>query len=491
MKKVLIFFLMCLWLMPYVFADITLKTDQDVYNIGNKIRVSASILQNNNFEGLFRLTISCDNYKLEYFLTPVELESHFRTAVNAPELSATSSLLGNCIIIGRLATNNNLIVEEYNSNRFSITDKLSVLPVRENIIALPLESIQINGIINDAFGMNVLTALTKIELDNASYTFDAFDGKFNLTLELPNNIKSEKHTVKISASDARGNSGSSSIEIYITPVPSYVKTEVSKDELLPGSSVEIVASLFDQANDLINASLDLELTSPNNDKVFKKSVQSNEKIVYEFSQYAEPGKYTLVGSYKNLLSQALINITRIREVKVSYENETVFVENIGNVPFEDELTFFLESNLKKYPITKKVGVRPGKSLSIDLSKEVPSGIYDVIVALKEGIEPTSGNTIGNLVGTAEQSLANLLPEKETILADNVNIHDNRPVYKKVATGLSAVSAALVGADGLLARNPVIAPAVLVTIILAIVFHYGKKPIIRLIKRKKEGKEKTD
>ena len=492
MKKGVLLFLMLLLIVPIVFADITIKTDQNIYNLGNKIKASASVLQSNNFEGLFKLTISCGNYKLQYFLTPISLEANFRTAVSVPELVATSSMLGSCNIIGDLLTNDNLIIEEKESNSFEVTNQLTVLPVNSKITSLPGDKIQITGIVNEAFGNNVLKAETKITLDNNSYTIDAIDGKFNLSLELQNNIKSGKHTIEISALDAKNNIGSASIELDITAIPTYIRLELSNNQLLPGTKIDITSSLYDQADDLINASLDLELTSPSGNKVFRKVVQSNDKISYEFSQYAEPGLYTLVSNYKNLLTQSTINITTIREVKVKYENETVFIENIGNIIFEDELTFILESELKKYPILKKINVEPGKILNIDLSKEVPLGVYDIKIPFKEGLSSKEkiNETIEKLK-SIQQKLIDSKPDYKNILASKVTIHDNRPVYKRVASGFASISGALVGADGMLAKNPLIAPIILVVILLLIIFRYGRKPIIRLIRGKKDDEEKEE
>src|SRR3989338_1641490 len=488
MKKSALIFLIFALIVPIVFADITIKSEQNVYNIGSKIRASASILQANSFEGLFKLTLSCENYNLQYFLTPISLEANFRSAVNVPELVATASMLGNCIIAGDLLTNDNIVIEEKNSNNFAVTDQLTVLPVNSRIISLPGDIIQVTGVVNGAFGSNVLKASTKIVLDNNSYVIDAIDGKFNLTLQIPKNVKSGRHTIEISASDSKNNIGSAEVELDVTAVPTYVKLGLSSSQILPGSKIGITSSLYDQADELINASIDLELTSPNKDKVFKKIAQSNEKIDYEFSQYAEPGIYVLVSAYRNLLAQSSINITTVREVKIKYENETVLIENIGNIPFEDELTFFLESKLKKYSITKKINIEPGKWLSIDLSKEVPLGIYDIKIPIKEGIEPVKeklGEIVKNASESIQESLSNLLPKKENVLASDVTIHDNRPGYKKIAGSLSSIRGTLVGADGLLAKNPLMAPIVLVVILLLIVFHYGRKPIMRLIRRKKD------
>lgn len=479
MKKSCLLFLIAILVIPAVFADVTIITDQNIYNIENRIKVSASILQDNNFEGLLKLTVSCENYKLQYFLTPVSLESNFRTAVNVPEVAVASPMIGDCNIKGSLETYDNTFVQEQQSNRFSVTNQLSVLPVNSKITSLPGETIQITGILNEVFGNNVLKAQAKISLDGNSYEINAVDGKFNLTIELPKNIRSGEHTIEISASDAKDNNGNSSIKLEITAVPSYIKTHLGADKLQPGSEIEIISSLYDQADDLVNASLDLELTSPSGNKVFRKVVQSNEKIDYEFSQYAEPGDYLLASAYKNLLTQASINITAIRDVKVKYENETVFIENIGNVLFEDALTFILDSESKKYPITKKVRVEAGKMLSLDLSKEVPFGVYDIIVPIKEGIE------------SLNETLGSLLPKEEKVLADDVTIHDNRPLYKKVAGGVSSISGALVGADGVLTKSPMLAPIVLVAIVLVLVVRYARKPIIGMLRGRKEESKKED
>lgn len=485
-------FLMFFLLVPIAFADISIITEQNVYNLGNKIQASASILQTNNFEGLFKLTLSCWGYKLQYFLTPISLEAGFRTAVNVPELTTTSSMLGNCIIVGDLLTNDNLIMEEKESNSFEATNQLLVLPVNEKVTALPGEKIQVGGLVNEAFGNNVLKASVEVNLDNNSYPIDAEGGKFNLTLELAKAIKSGKHTIGISASDSKGNSGSSSVELEITAVPSYLKTELSEDIIMPGSKIDITPSLYDQADDLMNTSLDLELTSPTGNKVFRKVVQSNDKIYYEFNQYSEPGIYVLVSTYKNLIDRHLINLTKVREIKVKYEDESVLIENIGNVPFEDELTFLLESELKKYPIIKKIGIEPGKIINIDLSKEVPFGNYNILVPIKEGLEPVKAEineNIRNVLESAKESLG-LLPEKD-ILASNVTIHDNRPMYKKIATGFYSVGGFLVGSDGLIAKNPITAPMILLTIILLLVFKYGRKPLMKLIKGKKDDDNKEN
>ena len=427
MKKFHPLFLILLLLIPVAMAEITIQTDQNVYNLRDNIKVSASVLESGNFEGLFKLTLVCTNYRLQYITKPITLESNSRTAVSVDELPVTSSMLGNCTVTGTLTTTEGTIIEEQDSNYFGVTSLLTVLPVNAKITALPGDTIPVAAVVNEAYGNNVIKAPTKITLDNDMYPVDAIDGRLNFNIVVPKNIKSGLHPIEIDSYDLNGNAGSSSIELEITAVPSYIKIDISSDILAPGSKATVTSSIYDQADDLINDSLELEMVSPKNDKVFKKLVNSNEKLEYEFSQYAQPGVYKLMAAYKNLVSQGSITIGTVRDVQIKYENESVFLENTGNVPFVDELTFVLQNELKKYLVTKKISVDPGKVLSIDLSKEVPEGIYNIFVPLKADLE-----SIKNAFNNTQQGLMNFNEGNNTlnkILAGNTLIHDNRPVYK--------------------------------------------------------------
>ena len=123
----------------------------------------------------------------------------------------------------------------------------------------------------------------------------------------------------------------------------------------------------------------------------------------------------------------------------------------------DELTFVLQNELKKYLVTKKISIDPGKVLSIDMSKEVPEGVYSILLPLKKDIE-----AIKQTINQTAQGLSNLAGENSTvqkILADSALIHDNRPVYKKIAAGISSISATLVGSNGAITKVPWLAPLV--------------------------------
>ena len=85
-------FLFWLLLLSRLFADISLTTDQPSYNLGNKIKASATDPNKTQNLKVFKMTLSCGTYKIQYFMTPVALKQILQP-LNVPELPATASMM--------------------------------------------------------------------------------------------------------------------------------------------------------------------------------------------------------------------------------------------------------------------------------------------------------------------------------------------------------------------------------------------------------------
>ncbi len=476
MRKYIVMIAAFLLLTPLSLADIAIETNQQVYSLGNKIKTSASVFTGQAFEGLFRLTLSCEKYSIQYYLIPISLEPGFRTAIDVPDITAAGRMMGKCKMIGELLTNENSVAEKYETKHFKVAGSLIVLLVNEHVAALPSETIKITGIVNEASGNNLAKGSAKISLGSESHESEISDGKFDFSLKIPEQIKSGKHEIVIAALDTSGNKGESSLELDIAPIPTKIEVRANATQINPGEVVEIAASLYDQAGDLINSAIRIDLASPEGTNVFVKESKSNEKIYYEFSQHVQPGPYLLTAAYNHLSSIAQINASEIRLINIQYGNETIIVQNMGNVPFQDKLTFIIQNAAGKFSITKDVSVDPAKLLQIDLSQEVPFGIYDII------LNKSSNDSIQD----AKAFLASSARDAGSILANSVTIHDNRPVYKKIAGGFSHASGALVGTKGMLTRNPSIASLIIIILVGIIVIYYGRRPLMKLIRREKDS-----
>jgi len=473
---------------PFSYADIVITTDQNAYNLGNKIRISASVLNENDLEGLFRTTIKCGEYNLQYFLTPISLQKGYRTALNVPDLGVTNSMIGQCMINAELMTNENSIIESQATDAFSITDQLSILPVNEKMTVLPGDRIIVTGIVNEAFGNNVLSADTSMILDKDTSNTIAIDGKFEFPLDISRITKSGKHLIFIEAKDKKNNLGKATIELEIAAIPSKVIIEISNQSVMPGTKIYITSKLLDQADDLVDMSLNLELNEKNGKNIFRKIVQSNETIDYEFSQYAKPGEYIIKADYNNIIGIAYVTVLPVHQINIKYYNQSVLVENIGNIPFEEELIFILSDNAKNFPITRSLFIEPGRYAQIDVSKEVPGGIYDVIMEAKSSIAASNGSGSA-IIRIAKDNLAELLNGKGTV-ASQVLIEDNRPIPKKIGSAISDLTGNLVGADGILAKNPLVAPVIVVVLLVLTIFYYSRKRITHMFQKEEKPKEEN-
>ena len=155
------------------------------------------------------------------------------------------------------------------------------------------------------------------------------------------------------------------------------------------------------------------------------------------------------------------------------EENFVHIENAGNIDYDGETTIILEKDNKKYLINKKIDLKPGEKVTIDLSKEVPQGTYDIILP-EDAISESNTNQSGNAPEVAENVIK------------NVSIDDNRPLLKKTADGMSAVTGAVISTAGYIASKPALAATILILIILGTVARYSKDAIIDKIKGKKKN-----
>src|SRR3989338_6427154 len=116
-KTCAVFPFLLILLVSSALAEITITTDQHIYNLGNRIIPSVSIKEA-SMDGSFRIEIECQKYRMLVFLTPVTLEEGYATALNVPELSVSPSMNGACRLNSQLTNIEGFIVKEKVSQSF-------------------------------------------------------------------------------------------------------------------------------------------------------------------------------------------------------------------------------------------------------------------------------------------------------------------------------------------------------------------------------------
>jgi len=451
--------LVFLIVVPIVSADIAITGPlEELYNLGDIFSASVYITPDKDIDGLVKTTLQCDNYNLPYYIIPINIKTGREKKISIPEL--TASRQGSCVINVALQTTAGDIVEETNSNSFRITAELNLTANLNKEEFLQGEDLTITGSVKSRSGEDVEKATLTVELAGKRYTADIKKDEFSYTLNLGDTESDPNHILSLSINDSKGNSGEEEFGIAIKPVAAKLENEINRISFRPLETLELTALLYDMAGEAVNDYINFILTDPAGKKLFEYNALSYTLVKYTFAQDALPGNYQLKAYINNVNKEDTIKVEEVRDLDITIVGNIVYVKNIGNVRYNDQATIILETDDgSKYLVNKKIKLEPAETAEFDLSKEVPTGEYNVIVESE--------------VGTEEEVIT------DTVSEENIPIEDGRSVYKKTKQGLIRVTGATIAAVN--SAKGIFASIFMVIIILSTILYYSRDYLKKKIK----------
>lgn len=269
---------------------------------------------------------------------------------------------------------------------YTLSDKLKLSASPDKADYLPGEEAVITGELRDVHNALVLDALAYAAFEGTETAVRVVDGKLKYTLIIPESIKSGKHTVSISASDSLGNSGAASAEIFVVPVATSLRVEMENAEVKPLDSVGIVPRLLDQAGDLINADVDVEISDAKGKDAVGGKYTSGEKMAYEIQQHAPPGEWKVSARYGKLSSKTLFRVSEVKDIRIEVSGTRVLFTNTGNVKWKDNADMELNGVNGIFTDRMTSNINPGETFVVDLGKQAPTGGYTLTVTLPDRAE---------------------------------------------------------------------------------------------------------
>ena len=493
MKKrafIIIFFL----LLPAVFAGIDIRQDKSNYNLGDKISLSVSVVEDVDVNGFFKAVAECTNYVMQYFVTPISLEKNFRTSINVPDLTATTDMLGSCKIKAIIEETEGAIDSGYTEG-FEIKKRLDVSC--EAAEGIPGKEVEISCIVKKLSGEAVSDGTIRLNYRKKEFTGEVEAGMSTFSVFVGEDVPAGMQKMAVEAEDTKGNYGDVILEVNVEAIPTRLENRVNKEFFNLGETLEIKPVLYDHIDGFIDATISLEFVDPEGKKLISNDVSSGGTVSYTFNSYSLPGDYLIKTNSEGISQENAVKLESLTKLKMTYSSGgKVKVENVGNLFYDDKTTIVLENEEgKKYMIEKKLNLEPGEVKEIDLSREVPYGRYDVTLPVVSSEEETSASSGEEAADTGGEEEV-VSSEEEPNFVENAEIQDNRPVYKKVGsgvgTGFGMVTGAAIGTVGFVSTKPLAASIILVVIILVIVLFYSRDIIKSKIGRvkikvdKKEG-----
>ena len=320
------------------------------------------------------------------------------------------------------------------------------------------------GTVKKISGEGLQSGNIKISFNDEEFDAEVKFGNFMHTLNLNLDLDIGNYPVLIAIEDKYKNYASSVVQLNVLPIATRIENRLESEKVRPGDTLKARIILYDHKGRVMNGAINVDLIAPDGKLLSRKEVESLGWVNYEFGKNALHGAYTIISKIEDLSQETSFEVEAVQQISMSYDNESVIIENTGNVDYDDETTIILESGNKKYLINKLIQLKPEEKLIIDLSKEVPSGSYDIILP---------------------QTEARLENETfSTNVIEDAIISDNRPAYKKIGSVVGAVTGSVVRTSGYIASRPLLASIILIVIILLIVVYYSRGFIISRIRKKK-------
>jgi len=267
---------------------------------------------------------------------------------------------------------------------FDLVDDIVVGARVDRVTAFPSQELTISGSAETLLGEKIRDGAVRMEIGKAVHTTSLEDGVFSYTFNLPSTINSGRQTVIVRVTDLFGNRGSTTAEFFVEPKLSRLTATLSGKSFKPGDSVVVTPLLYDQADQLVEDDLSIEILDHRSKKLFVDVAKTNEDVSYTIPKFADPGIYTVKVSIPDISSKETFVVGGVSSVSIWLDNETAYIQNTGNVELRKPIKISLNDD--QYVAVRKVAVVPEEVISVPLYDVGPPGEYDVVITVGDTVE---------------------------------------------------------------------------------------------------------
>ena len=246
MKRVLFALIFLFIIIPSSYAIIELnEITPKIYNLGDKIKISSSVLRENSFDGILKIHLLCDREKVPLNSRILKLSANERYNF-LDEFTIPIISTGDCFAKVFIEENGNLI-EEKSSENFKITKELSGNFVLVNSKVQLGSNVDITGDVFKVNGKRIEGIATIYFKRNKNISFidtkDIKEGRFMFSV--PSNYTNVgSYSVDFDIRDANGNENifQDAIIFEITNLLN-LDLKLDKDKVNPGGNFEVIGSV--------------------------------------------------------------------------------------------------------------------------------------------------------------------------------------------------------------------------------------------------------
>ncbi|MFH1823169.1 MAG: hypothetical protein ABH817_00420 [archaeon] len=406
MKKVILFILICVILLPLTQAKIIIQATDNVYSLGESITQKISIISNKELTGNFEVYLECDQSEELVYFSPVSLQKdrehrvEFTLIFTEPNICQFKAVLGE---------------EIAKSNIFLVSEVLEIELELDKVYYDPAEKIKISGEVLKSNGKK-FNGEGIITLAEKEYPIPISNGKISYSLYLSDNISQGNQSLDFFASDENGNYGEKSISISVSQIATSLNLNINPEKVNPGETITIGSIIRDQGGELLDGNISIkiinekdflwsELPFKQKNIVFEELILSGSETVFEIPTNFQAKDYVITAYAMGFREEKILTIPQHQLIEINIEEEVLIVKNIGNVPYTDPLTITFDKDGELEEKIFDLNLEVGQTQKIKL--DAPEGIYDVIVgSLKKEFDFPGIPFFGEVIGAVSLEKSN-------------------------------------------------------------------------------------
>lgn len=371
MDKRGIIFLVGIFLLPFVSAEIFVSQLNEVYNIGDELTADLTLIPSLPSEDLL-VNLDCGDFSSNIYNNYHPLgagEQGFVTVQRRLSSSLLGNLTGSCSLLVNYGTeiqsteffeiSNEIYMEvDFDFENYEPGSNVNLQVFAEKESGNPVEGYL--ELISEGLGVSIVEGIS--------------DGELSFSFEIPEDAKSGEQNIslvvyELGSLGEQTNSANLTEFISISSILTELKIIFSSDSVLPGEDFTYFVNTYDQAGDVMQRDISLIVYEPEGFVFLKKLVKPENEQTLNFALDSTQGYWKVEASSGGLSETKLFYLEEIEEIQTSLINNTLIVTNIGNVRYVGPLEISIGSSVE----VKQVDLEIGESKKFNLY--APDGTY--------------------------------------------------------------------------------------------------------------------
>ncbi|MFH1290798.1 MAG: hypothetical protein ABIH92_05325 [Nanoarchaeota archaeon] len=371
-----LFITLTFFLISNASAELLFGQTESLYNVGDKFDISIKVSPQTYASNFLSAKLICEGKEIELFRSPLSVEA------GGEEEIIISTNLDNFLIGGVKGfcfLKASFGDEVADSQKFEVTNEVGVTLNIEGILFNPRESVNVHGQAKKANGVP-LEGFVEVSIPGIdfSYTGQVASGEFNFNFTIPSNAPSGGYTLEVRAyeKDIFGsiiNEGTTASTVRIKQIIRELEVALNDQSVTPVEELTYSIIVYDQAKEHAEADVSIVIYRPDGTVLEKKIVRAEETNAVSLESNAAPGYWRIEAKLNELETTKEFLIEEFKDVSFSLENQTLVIENTGNVPYNGPV----EITIGGINEVKELDLPLGESKKFKLL--APDGEYNIEV----------------------------------------------------------------------------------------------------------------